>query len=185
VELSVPRGWLAGTAAVLSMLAFGCDPNSDDAGADLGLQATIGLEFAVERGCPTCHGADNAAAAKSAMAGSSTPLAGTSAYASNLTPDTATGIGGWADIEIVRAMRFGVDNEQQPLCPPMPHFDGSDPSQPFMSDVEAAAIVAWLRALPPVVHQVPESMCPPIKPRPPVDMAAPPPAPDDMVVAHD
>jgi hypothetical protein len=70
-------------------------------------------------------------------------------------------------------MRYGFDNAEMPLCPPMPHFDGSDPSRPFMTDVEANAIVAYLRALPPVTRSIPPSMCPPLKPPPPVDMAVP------------
>jgi hypothetical protein len=62
----------------------------------------------------------------------------------------------------------------------MPHFDGTDPNQPAMTDVEATAIVAYLRVLAPVTHAVPESMCPPLKPPPAADMAVPPPPPDDL-----
>ena len=56
--------------------------------------------------------------------------------------------GNWADIEVIRAIRFGVDNEQSPLCPTMPKFGD-------MTDLEANAIVAYLRSLPPVSHKVP------------------------------
>jgi hypothetical protein len=168
--------------AVVALWAVGCDSSSDTGGADLGLEAQIGFEFVQQRGCMTCHGSDAAAA----MSGSSTPISNSQAYAANLTPDSATGIGGWADIAIIRAMRYGVDDEQEQLCPTMPRFDGSDPSQPFMTDVEAGAIVAYLRSLKPIAHAVPESTCPPVKPRPPVDMAAPPPPLDDMTtVDHD
>jgi hypothetical protein len=55
----------------------------------------------------------------------------------------------------------------------MPHF-GVDPSQPFMTDLEAGAIVAYLRSLLPVTRTdggIPASKCPPLKPPPPVDMA--------------
>jgi hypothetical protein len=54
----------------------------------------------------------------------------------------------------------------------MPRFDGSDPAQPAMTDVEANAIVAYLRALPAVKRAIPESQCPPIKP-PVGDLAMP------------
>ena len=84
------------------------------------------------------------------MAGSSTPIMGTTAYASNLTPDTATGIGGWADIDTIRAMRYGIDDEQEQLCPTMPRFDGTDATQPFMTHIEATAIVAYFRSFKPV-----------------------------------
>ncbi len=161
-------------AVALVAATLGCDGSGDDADADLGVQATIGLEFVQQRGCPMCHApADDSAGT---MAGRSTPLTGTGAYPANLTTDIATGLGGWADIEIVRAMRYGIDKRQAPLCPPMPHFDGSDPTQPAMTDVEADAIVAYLRSLPPVARAIPGSMCPPLKPPPPVDMAMVPPA---------
>jgi hypothetical protein len=160
-----------------------CDSSNNDGASDLGTEVQIGLEFVQQRGCMTCHG--DAKSSNGAMAGNSAPVGGTTAYAPNLTPDTATGIGGWADIEIIRAMRYGIDEEQDQLCPTMPHFDGSDPKYPFMTDVEADAIVAYLRSLKPVDNSVPESMCPPIKPRPPVDMAVPPATDDMTTVDHD
>jgi hypothetical protein len=170
VELSLSR--LAVALFALSIL--GCDdtsPTPTPPAPDLGLQEAIGQEFVAKRGCPTCH--QSSKASDGTLSGQSTPMPGTSAYPANLTPDTATGLGGWADIEIVRAMRYGVDNQQAPLCPPMPHFDGTDPSQPFMTDVEANAIIAYLRSLPAVARTLPASQCPPLKPQPPVDMAIP------------
>ena len=166
--------------AIAIALVAGCDSGGDDGGADLGLQATIGLEFVQQRGCATCHAADGS----DVLSGRDTPIEGSMAYAGNLTPDTTTGLGAWADIEIVRAMRFGVDNAEMPLCPTSPRYDGSDPNQPAMTDVEAAAIVAYLRVLQPVTHAVPASMCPPIKPPPAADMAVPPSPPDDLA-EHD
>ena len=183
MELSATRR-LVVVVVLACATTVGCNTSSDDGGADLGLQAQIGLEFVQQRGCPTCHSPDGATAG-AAMSGRVMPLAGTHAYPPNLTSDVATGLGGWADIEIVRAMRYGIDNGQAPLCPPMPHFDGSDPAQPFMTDVEAAAIVAYLRSLPPVSRAVPSSMCPPLKPAPPVDMAVPPPSPPVDMASHD
>jgi hypothetical protein len=129
------------------------------------MQAQIGREFAAQRGCAMCHQASSAN--DGFFAGQVVPSPGSShAYGSNLSSDIATGLGGWADIEIVRALRYGVDKAQQPLCPPMPHYDGSDAKVPAMSDVEADAIVAFLRALPPVSRTIPPSLCPPLKPQP-------------------
>lgn len=172
-------------AAILIVASgIGCGDGNGDGGADLGMQAAIGREFVQQRGCPTCHQSRNAA--DGTLSGQTTPQPGTMAYPRNLTPDVATGLGAWADIEIVRAMRYGINHQQLPLCPPMPHFDGSDPAQPAMTDVEADAIVAYLRSLPAVARPVPASMCPPLKPPPPVDMAVPPAPPDDMTMAdHD
>src|SRR5262245_4751226 len=73
-----------------------------------------GKRIVAERGCPTCH-----AAPDGTLSGQATPQPGTLAYPRNLTPDRATGLGGWADLAIVRAIRFGVDDEARPLCPPM------------------------------------------------------------------
>ena len=166
---------------LLALSLSACGSNSSDGpGLDLGTEATIGWEFVQQRGCPTCH--QPSGAGDGIMSGQLTAFPGTHVFAPNLTPDRTTGLGGWADIEIVRAMRYGFDNNEMPLCPPMPHFDGSDPARPFMTDVEAAAIVAYLRALPPVVRSIPPSMCPPLKPQPPVDMAAPSTGAPDMAM---
>jgi hypothetical protein len=116
-----------------------------------------GRRFVAERGCPACHdelgrGGD--------LSGRAEPQPGTLAYPRNLTPDRATGLGGWADIAIVRAIRFGLADDTRPLCPPMPRLDGGDPAYPYMGDVEAEAVVAYLRTLPAVARpDIPESRC--------------------------
>jgi hypothetical protein len=157
-------------AVALVLALAGCSAKATGIDAlDLGTQAQIGREFAQQRGCATCH--QDPHDSDGLLAGQLTPAPGSrKAYGANLTSDIDTGLGGWADIEIVRALRNGVDNEQAPLCPPMPHFDGSDAKRPAMTDVEANAIVAYLRALPPVSRAIPPSMCPPLKP-PTLDMA--------------
>ncbi len=53
---------------------------------------------------------------------------------------------------IVRAIRDGVDETGAPLCPTMPRFAD-------LSGDEMDAIVAYLRALDPVHHRIPESEC--------------------------
>ncbi len=128
---------------------------------DAGDQAPLGAAYVAQRNCGQCHRAPDGT-----LSGQTTPEPGTSAYGSNLTPDIATGLGGWADIQIIRAMRFGVDNRLEPLCPPMMHYGD-------MGDVEARAIVAYLRSLPTVPRAIPASTCPPLKPHPPIDMAVP------------
>ena len=157
---------------LIALLALaGC--SDDDLDADGGVNPAAGKAFADRRQCPMCHQADDGT-----LSGQTKALPGTMAFGSNLTPDRDTGLGGWADEEIVRAMRFGFDNQNQPLCPPMTHL--KDPKDPTsitgfddMGDVEALAIVSYLRSLEPVSRQIPDSMCPPLKPTPPVDMAVP------------
>jgi hypothetical protein len=47
------------------------------------------------------------------------------------------------------------------------------PRFPTMGDIEARAIVAYLRSLPAVSRVIPDSNCPPVKPIPSPDMAMP------------
>ncbi|HZS38088.1 MAG TPA: c-type cytochrome [Polyangia bacterium] len=131
--------------------------------------AALGAAYAGARGCANCHG-DGLTGRAAALDGG---LAGSTPYAPNLTPDRATGLGGWADIEIVRTLRAGVDDQGAPLCPPMPVFED-------MTDLEAYSIAAYLRSLPPVSHSVPASLCPPLKPAPGPDLAMTP--SDDLAV---
>ena len=168
-------------AFVVALGLTGCG-GSDDAAADLGTQETIGREFVKQRGCATCHQATGSDAPT--LAGDVEVMPGV--FSANLTPDGETGLGHWADLTIIRAIRYGVDDEQTELCPTMPRFDGSSAQYPLMTDVEANAIVAYLRSLKPAHVEARESKCPPIKPRPPVDMAMPPATELDMAgSAHD
>lgn len=69
--------------------------------------------------------------------------------ARNITPDPETGIGRWSDGEILRAMREGVDREGNALFPMMPYVHLRE-----MSDEDAQSVVAYLRTLKPVRHDV-------------------------------
>ena len=148
------------SAAASGLLAFGCSSStsSPPGGATgNGTGATTASvsagETAVQtRGCPKCHGND--------MAGSSAPLGsqpdGVKLYPPNLTPDQATGIGNWDDLQLQEAIVEGVDNEGLNLCPQMKHYK-------TMPDDEVAAIIAYLRSLPAVTKVIPGSICPPLK----------------------
>jgi hypothetical protein len=155
--MAAMRYWTLAAALLLG----GC--SSDTAPMATGA-ALVGRSFVAQRGCPSCHDPSDGAGT---LAGDLAPVKGTLAFPANLTPDRTTGIGGWADIQIVRAMRFGVDDQGQELCPTMPRF-------PMIGDEEAATIVSYLRSLAPVTRQIPDSNCPPIKPPTPSDMATPP-----------
>jgi hypothetical protein len=135
----------------------------------LGVSAALGAQAVKDRGCPACH--QSSRDSDGILSGQSTPVPGTSAYGTNLTPDRPTGLGTWADIQIVRAIRFGVDNGLAPLCDAMP-------KAPDMSDLEAYSITAYLRQLPAVPrHDIPQSTCPPVKPMPPLDLSVSMPVP--------
>ena len=71
-------------------------------------------------------------------------------WASNITPDTDTGLGNWTDGQIVRAIREGVDNDHEALAPVMPYLDFA-----AMSDEDARSVVAFLRTRPAEHIEVP------------------------------
>jgi mono/diheme cytochrome c family protein len=105
------------------------------------------------------------------------------ARAPNLTPDKASGIGGFTDGELVRAMREGVGRDGRPLFPMMPYPTYGK----HLSDEDALAIVAYLRSLPPIANPVgktevgfPISMFVRTAPRPLETSPPPAPPPSDV-----
>jgi mono/diheme cytochrome c family protein len=74
------------------------------------------------------------------------------AYAPNITPDPETGIGKWTDQQIITAIREGKRPDGTIIGPPMPI-----PLYRDMSDADVQAIVAYIRAVPPVVNKVAKS----------------------------
>lgn len=67
----------------------------------------------------------------------------------NLTSDMETGLGGWTDSEIARAIREGVDKDGVELII-MPSYNYY-----ALSDADVAAIIGYLRTMEPVNHEVP------------------------------
>jgi mono/diheme cytochrome c family protein len=71
------------------------------------------------------------------------------AYAANITPDPATGIGKYTDAQLVKAIREGVRPDGRLIGPPMPiEF------YRHMSDDDVRSIVIYLKAQPPVANVV-------------------------------
>jgi hypothetical protein len=66
------------------------------------------------------------------------------AVAANIAPDRETGIGAWSDAEIARAIREGIRRDGRVMGPPMP-FE----LYRKLSDADTAAIIAYLRTIPP------------------------------------
>jgi mono/diheme cytochrome c family protein len=82
-------------------------------------------------------------------------------FAINLTPDSATGIGAWREIDFIRAMKTGKHLGQEggrPILPPMPWVKFSK-----LSEEDLAAIFAYLRTIPPYHNKAPEAIPPPAK----------------------
>jgi mono/diheme cytochrome c family protein len=74
------------------------------------------------------------------------------AYAKNITPDMETGIGSWTDEQIVNAIRNGEKPDGTFLGPPM-----SFGWYKRMSDTDAYAIAAYLKTVPAIHNEVPDS----------------------------
>ena len=71
-------------------------------------------------------------------------------YPPNLTPDKKTGLGEWTDEQVIAAFTTGVRPDGRILAPAMPWM-----SYGHITKEDAADLVAYLRTLPAVDHQVP------------------------------
>jgi mono/diheme cytochrome c family protein len=96
----------------------------------------------------------------------------------NITPDSETGIGRWSDAEIATAIREGKRPDGGVIGRPMPIelYRG-------LSDRDLAAMVSYLRTVPPVRHAVTERSSYPTPPAPygpPVAHVPDPPADDPV-----
>lgn len=93
-------------------------------------------------------------------------------YAPNITQDPDTGIGKLTDQQIIDEIRLGKDDEGGMLFPIMPYAEFSG-----MSDQDVADLVAYLRTVPPIKHEMPEPALkfpvPPFTPRTAAPAVAP------------
>jgi mono/diheme cytochrome c family protein len=65
----------------------------------------------------------------------------------NITPDPATGIGGWSEAAFARALRQGISRDGHNLYPAMPY-----PAYARVSDADVHALKAYLDSLAPVAQ---------------------------------
>lgn len=70
-------------------------------------------------------------------------------YASNITSDKQTGIGGWTEEQFVKAMRTGRLQHNEPIRPPMPW-----PNVAAMNDEDIKAVYAFLQSTRPIQNLV-------------------------------
>ena len=68
----------------------------------------------------------------------------------NITPDKETGIGGWSDEQIAAAITTGKRPDGRLLAPIMNYASFS-----YLTKEDVAAVIAYLRSIPPVKNQVP------------------------------
>jgi mono/diheme cytochrome c family protein len=95
--------------------------------------------------CALCHGANGSGGSKVNWKSMGT------LWVRNITPDSGTGIGRWSDAEISRAIRSGVSRDGYQL-----HWQGMIWDHASNWDEEdLRAVIAFLRAMPPVNKRVP------------------------------
>lgn len=75
--------------------------------------------------------------------------------APNITPDKETGAGNWSDDTLARAIREGIGHDGRALFPIMPYLNFRT-----MSDEDLAAVIVYIRSLPPVRNELPPTRIP-------------------------
>ena len=103
-----------------------------------------GQYLAEAAGCGVCHTAKEAGAPSYAGGRSFDSDFGV-VTSPNITPDRATGIGGWSESDFIRAMRWGIAPDDSHYVPVFPF-----PWYNRLTDRDLADIKAYLDTLPPV-----------------------------------
>jgi hypothetical protein len=123
--------------------------------SDAEVQAGLAIVTAMQ--CHKCHGDD--------LQGNSAGLPSTNedggiAFPPDLTPDPDSGLGCWTTAQIERAFLYGIDNNGQPMCNPMPRF--GEEGAAGIDEAGAGEVVAYLRSIPAVSnpHITKNSACP-------------------------
>ncbi|MGI4879295.1 MAG: c-type cytochrome [Janthinobacterium lividum] len=118
-----------------------------------------GRALALIGNCSSCH---TAAGGRSFAGGVPIATQFGTLYGSNITPDQATGIGGWSRAAFVRAMREGVGRDGSHLYPAFPYDHFSR-----IADGDLAALYAYLMTRTPVRGRPPANrLIPPLGFRP-------------------
>ncbi|KJV48692.1 alcohol dehydrogenase [Pantoea sp. BL1] len=157
---------IAGVAVIAAAVAAGMlwmngDTSADDVASNNVLTSqppTATDSAAIERGryvaiasdCTACHTMPES---KLPLAGGysiSTPFGGI--YASNITPDSETGIGSWTERDFFRAVRHGKGKEGEHLYPAMPYN-----AYVKLTDQDMHDLWMYLRSVKPIHYQVPET----------------------------
>jgi mono/diheme cytochrome c family protein len=108
-----------------------------------------GAELAAIGNCSDCHTRD---VGVPYAGGRALPTPFGTIYASNLTPDLATGIGTWSEEAFRRAMHEGVDREGRQLYPAFPydHFTKA-------TDEDIQALYSFLMSIPAIRNVIPSN----------------------------
>jgi mono/diheme cytochrome c family protein len=116
-----------------------------DAGSLPAEQVERGRVLAAAGNCASCHG-ENYAGGRGIASDFGT------IYATNITPDAATGIGTWSEAAFARAMRKGVRRDGAHLFPAFPYTHFAK-----LTDDDVSALYAYVMSRPAVASEVPQT----------------------------
>ncbi len=139
---------LLGAAALASQAASGARVVGS-AATEVAATAEQGRYLAAAGNCQTCHTRPGGAPFAGGLA-FVTPFG--TLYSTNITPDTATGIGTWSAADLRRAMQQGLAKDGGHLFPAFPYTSFTK-----VSDADIAAIYAYLRTVPAVHYRPPDN----------------------------
>ena len=108
-----------------------------------------GRRLAAAGDCATCHTVPGGAANAGGL-GLQTPFG--TIYTTNITPDRATGIGGWSFTAFERAMRQGISRDGRHLYPAFPYTAFAR-----MTDEDMQSLYAYLMSQPAVAAAAPRN----------------------------
>jgi nicotinate dehydrogenase subunit B len=140
-------GWAGLAAALLGLRTEIAPVARPDARIYTAATIERGRQLAALGDCSVCHTAPGGAAYAGGRA-IATPFG--SVYASNLTPDEATGLGRWSFSAFQRAMREGRSRDGHQLYPAFPYT-----AYARSSDDDLMALYAYLMSLPAVQAETP------------------------------
>jgi mono/diheme cytochrome c family protein len=138
---------LAGGAVVIAWAPTISPITPPDRASFTTVAISRGATLAALGDCAVCHTAPDGTPY---AGGRAIPTPFGTVFATNITPDPATGIGNWSLAAFQRAMRDGIDREGRHLYPvlPYPHFT-------LATDDDIAAMYAFLMSRGPVVQATP------------------------------
>ncbi len=130
---------------VVLLLAFGAGAQAQT--SDPAVER--GRYLAVAGNCVSCHTQEGGQKFAGGLA-FETPFG--TLYSTNITPDSATGIGKWSEADFVRALRTGVRPNGEHLYPAFPYTAFTK-----VTDADAHALFVYLKSLAPVSSPAPEN----------------------------
>ncbi|WP_280156286.1 cytochrome c [Piscinibacter sp. XHJ-5] len=145
LAIAAVLGLLVAAAVLIAVLNLRDEPKVDDAAPALAATPALverGAYLARAGNCGACHTA-RGGAPYAGGPGVETPFG--TVYASNLTPDTKTGIGAWSAAHFWRAMHNGRSRDGRLLYPAFPY-----PNFTQITREDSDALYAYLRSLAPV-----------------------------------